>query len=197
SLLSHGIELDEDTDVVQLIAEPSISLVEKAQALSQSQFDFHRSFLAREVSTLLPQMRTYLAIIHIIPIVRDFSLDQADVVREALASQLEKIVLYFLQFQSAPPPPLPHDVFSSLFMNLLLDQNPDIAHQARLAVGTVADNVTDDILESEILGGVIAGLRKLYESEIDEFRIQQNGLVSAIDVDRDGEADLGKMLVVV
>ncbi|KAF9953254.1 Serine/threonine-protein phosphatase 4 regulatory subunit 1 [Mortierella alpina] len=254
SLISHDMELDEDTDVVQLLAEPNLSALEKVQLLAQSQYDFHRSFLARELLTLLPQMRTQQAIVHIVPILRDFSLDPLDSVRETLASQLDKIMLYFLQHtvidhtmkepvsaddeddededdddntssndqdntaqsgnqrdpNSPPPPPpsLPHDTFTSIFMNLLLDQNAGIAHQTRLAVVAVAENVPDEVMESEILGGVIAGLRKLYSpddhDDHEEGELDQSGangeesLFSTTNRDeQDGEAELGKMLVVV
>ncbi|KAG9319794.1 hypothetical protein KVV02_005318 [Mortierella alpina] len=257
SIISHDMELDEDTDVVQLLAEPNLSALEKAQLLAQSQYDFHRSFLARELLTILPQMRTQQAIVHIVPILRDFSLDPLDSVRETLASQLDKIMLYFLQHtvidhdmkepvsaddaeeedeededdgntnineqdtpvtqqrdqrdsRSSPPPlpSLPHDTFTSIFMNLLLDQNAGIAHQTRLAVVAVAENVPDEVMESEILGGVIAGLRKLYNpddlDDQDEGEPDQGGangeesLFSTTNRDeQDGEAELGKMLVVV
>lgn len=58
---------------------------------------FTSSFLARELPTLLVQMNTRQAIVQVIPIIRNFSLDPMDTVRESLASQLDKIVLYFYQ----------------------------------------------------------------------------------------------------
>ncbi|KAF9897128.1 hypothetical protein BX616_006139, partial [Lobosporangium transversale] len=264
SLISHGMELEEDTDVVQLLTEPNLSALEKTQLLAQSQYDFHRSFLARELPTLLMQMRPQQAISHVIPIIRDFSLDPMDPVRESLASQLDKIVLYFLRnsiiehnipkkqmalddesedyndqdhiniddkgrTRSLPDihteeaistglPPLLHDTFTPIFLNLLLDQNASIAHQARLAVDAVAQNVSDEVMESEILNGVIAGLQKLYmppemeQQQLDENEINSSGsgetvAVTVIEhgndhfgsynIDLDGEAELGKMLVVV
>ena len=42
SLISHRMELDEETDVVQLLSEPNLTALEKAQLLSQSQYHFHR-----------------------------------------------------------------------------------------------------------------------------------------------------------
>ncbi|KAI8600356.1 armadillo-type protein [Dissophora ornata] len=225
------MELDEDTDVVQLLANPSLSAVEKAQLLSQSQYDFHRSFLAREMPTLLVQMKPNRAISHLIPIIRDFSLDTMDPVRESLASQLDKIVLYFYQNSiianntkgpvlmgdysedyedndplqdeqdPGPPPPLLHDVFTPVFMNLLLDQNAGIAHQTRIAIDAVAQSVPDEILESEILNGVITGLEKLYtpekqDDQENEDDVENGGGLYSRD-EQDGEAELGKMLVVV
>ncbi|KAG0223007.1 hypothetical protein BGX31_008754 [Mortierella sp. GBA43] len=223
SLITHNMELDEDTDVVQLLAEPNLSAVEKAQLLSQSQYDYHRSFLARELPTILFQMRASRAISHIIPIIRDFSLDGMDPVRESLVSQLDKIVLYFyrnsvivhdtkertimddyseddddndLQDDQYPgsPPPLLHDVFTPIFMNLLLDQNAGIANQARLAIDAIAQNVPDEIMESEILNGLITRLEKLYTLEKHE---QDEDILFSSSNDQDGEPELGKMLVVV
>lgn len=55
------------------------------------------SFLARELPALLVQMNTRQAIVQVIPIIRNFSLDPMDTVRESLASQLDKTVLYFYQ----------------------------------------------------------------------------------------------------
>ena len=61
------------------------------------------SFLAREMPTLLVQMNTRQAIVQVIPIIRNFSLDPMDTVRESLASQLDKIVLYFYQVWEQQP----------------------------------------------------------------------------------------------
>ncbi|KAF9190562.1 Serine/threonine-protein phosphatase 4 regulatory subunit 1, partial [Haplosporangium sp. Z 767] len=230
-LITHGMELDEETDVVQLLAEPSLSAVEKIQLLSQSQYDFHRSFLAREMITLLPHMETQQAITHLIPTIRDFSLDAMDSVRECLATQLDKIILYFLKNtvidrnikepvsmesysqdcdnnkalqeheHPGPPPTLPHGTFTPVFMNLLLDQNAGIAHQTRLAIVTVAENIPEEVMESEILNGVIAGLEKLYNpyggDDLDLDQENEEELFSSNRDEQDGEAELGKMLVVV
>ncbi|KAF9083641.1 hypothetical protein BGX23_011256, partial [Mortierella sp. AD031] len=231
SLISRGMELDEDTDVVQLFAEPNLTSVEKAQLLSQSEYEYHRSFLARELPPLLIQMNTRQAIIHVIPIIRSFSLDPMDAVRESLASQLDKIVLHFYQNsiidhtinettmddfslhhtedennnddeidpsqhdqEPGPPPPLPHDIFTPVFLNLLLDQNAGIAHQTRLAIVSVAESIPDNVMESEILRGVIAGLERLYSPDADGH---DNDPFASHRDEQDGEAELGKMLVVV
>jgi len=42
SLISHRMELDEETNVVQLLSEPNLTALEKVQLLSQSQYHFHR-----------------------------------------------------------------------------------------------------------------------------------------------------------
>ncbi|KAF8918767.1 hypothetical protein BGZ52_012773, partial [Haplosporangium bisporale] len=120
------------------------------------------SFLARELSTLLSQMRTHEAIMSVIPVVRELAIDHVDTVRETLASQLDKIVLYFLrntqiddtltdlpldqysQFDEhehvSELPLLPPGLFTSVFVSLLLEQNEGIAHHAKLAVISVAEN---------------------------------------------------------
>ncbi|KAF9365139.1 Serine/threonine-protein phosphatase 4 regulatory subunit 1 [Mortierella sp. NVP85] len=227
SLITHDMELEEDTDVVQLLAEPNLSALEKAQLLSQSQYDHHRSFLARELPAILFQMKPSRAIAHIIPIIRDFSLDTMDPVRESLASQLDKVVLFFYRnsdivhdtkertimdeysedddddddedsdqdSQYSSKPPLPHDVFTPVFMSLLLDQNPRIANQARLAIDVIAQSVPDEVMESEILNGLIKRLERLFTPE-DRSDQDEDSLHLSIN-EQDGEPELGKMLVVV
>ncbi|KAF9142982.1 hypothetical protein BGX30_001644 [Mortierella sp. GBA39] len=231
SIVSRGMELDEDTDMAQLFAEPNLTAVEKAQLMARSEYEYHRSFLARELPTLLIQMNTRQAIVQVIPIIRNFSLDPMDTVRESLASQLDKIVLHFYQNsiidhtindasptdynlhtenmqednaesgtsqndqEPGPPPPLPHDIFTPVFLNLLLDQNADIAHQTRLAIVSVAENIPDNVMESEILHGVITGLERLYNP--DSYGGLDSDPFASHRDDQDGEAELGKMLVVV
>ena len=97
---------------------------------------------------------------------------------------------------------IPHDTFTPIFIDLLLDQNAEIAHQTRLAVVTVAENVAESVMESEILNGVMAGLKQLYTRAGDEDNGEaldqdDNGGAFAIKDDQEGEAELGKMLVVV
>ncbi|KAF9574249.1 Serine/threonine-protein phosphatase 4 regulatory subunit 1 [Mortierella alpina] len=223
--VSSDDDLDADADIVHLFASADISALEKARILSKSVYEFHR-----EVATILPEMNTHDAISCVIPIVRDFSSDSMEPVRESLASQLDKIVLYFYQnamivdeepameqeaqdvngaHSSPHPPSIPHGVFTPIFINLLLDQNAGIAHQARNAVVSVAESVPDQILESEILNGVVAGLEKLYSSEApsatekqdtdmqDDSGDQGDNGDQDDSGDQDGEAELGKMLVVV
>ncbi|KAF9947881.1 putative serine/threonine-protein phosphatase 4 regulatory subunit 1-like, partial [Mortierella alpina] len=216
--VSSDVDLDADADIVHLFASADITAVEKAKMLSKSVYEFHRSFLAREVATILPEMDAHDAISCVIPIVRDFSSDSMEPVRESLASQLDKIVLYFYQnalivdeepaleqetqdvdgaHNPAHPPSIPHNVFTPIFINLLLDQNAGIAHQTRNAVVAVAESVPDQILESEILNGIIAGLEKLYTSEAPTSTEKQDTDMQDDNNDQDGEAELGKMLVVV
>ncbi|KAF9350522.1 Serine/threonine-protein phosphatase 4 regulatory subunit 1 [Mortierella sp. AD094] len=207
------VDLGVDADVVQLFADPNLSPAEKARVLSKSDYDFHRAFFAREVATLLPVMDVRDAVTHIIPIVRDFSADSQESVRESLASQLDKIVLFFFQntmitmeeassenqsqdTNGNQPALLQHDIFTPIFINLLLDQNAGIAHQTREAVRSVSENISEDLLEGEILNGIIAGLEKLYTTDTPVEENKQD-LEMQLDVDQDGEAELGKMLVVV
>ncbi|KAF8922772.1 hypothetical protein BGZ52_011011, partial [Haplosporangium bisporale] len=42
SLMSHGIELDENTDVVRLLADLSFTPAEKISMFAKSEHDFHR-----------------------------------------------------------------------------------------------------------------------------------------------------------
>ena len=99
------------------------------------------------------------------------------------------------------PSSLPHNVFTPIFINLLLDQNAGIAHQTRQAVVSVAENISEELLEREILHGIIDGLEKLYESAGEsplQVREDAHDPFSADNnEEQDGEAELGKMLVVV
>ncbi|KAF9329378.1 Serine/threonine-protein phosphatase 4 regulatory subunit 1 [Podila minutissima] len=220
SLLSHGIELDENTDVVRLFADLSFTPSEKISMFAKSEHDFHRSFLARELSTLLPQMRTHEAIMCVIPVVRELAIDHVDTVRETLASQLDKIVLYFLrhtqiddtltdipldqysqldnhEHDSSELPLLPPGFFTSVFVSLLLEQNEGIAHHAKLAVISVAENVPENLLESEILDGVLAGLSDLYRGTETSEGDSGNDPYGPSKDQHDDEAVIGKAVVVV
>lgn len=42
SIISRGMELDEDTDLAQLFAEPNLTAVEKAQLMARSEYEYHR-----------------------------------------------------------------------------------------------------------------------------------------------------------
>lgn len=239
------LEVNVGTDVLNLFTDPNLSPTEKVRVLAKSDYDFHRAFLARELLTMLPSMDLKDAIETVIPVMRDFSMDPQESVRESLAAQLDKLVLFF--FQHAPisfeevvettettettdkaatqnsqeasnssnntshisrPLSIQHDIFTPIFMNLLLDQNAQIAHQTREAVKFVSENVPESLLESEIIHGIIAGLERLYSSSLPPLSEDSQDPASTtaaaaahaetdMEVDQDGEAELGKMLVVV
>ncbi|KAI8597809.1 armadillo-type protein [Dissophora ornata] len=218
TLVKSNMDISVETDVVQLFADPNLSAVEKAQLLSKSDYDFHRAFFAREVAMLLPMMDVRDAISCIIPIVHAFSIDPQESVRESLASQLDKIVLFFFQNTfityeplsneeqqdkvistqySSMPAPLQHDIFTPIFIKLLLDQNAGIAHQTREVIKSVSENVSEGVLESEILNGVIAGLETLYITADKPAGEGQGDQEMELEANQDDEAELGKMLVVV
>ncbi|KAF9348853.1 Serine/threonine-protein phosphatase 4 regulatory subunit 1 [Mortierella sp. NVP85] len=214
-------EVRVETDVIHLFTDPNTSPADKVRMLGKSEYEFHRALLARELIVMLPTMDLRDAVEYVLPIMREFSMDPQESVRKSLASQLDKIVLYFVQnlpisFEnvstekqkevagsqgsSTQPPSLPHNVFTPVFMNLLLDQNAGIAHQAREAVKFVSENVPESVLESEIIHGIIAGLERLYSNTHTADGNQQDGAIrgeNAMETDQDGESELGKMLVVV
>ncbi|KAF9429043.1 hypothetical protein BGZ76_001928 [Entomortierella beljakovae] len=226
---NYTMDLNVDADVVQIFADPSLNPVEKSRVLSKSDYDFHRAFFAREVITLLPSMDINDAITYIIPIIRDFSVDPQESVRESLASQLDKIILFFFENAvvaeeevpldnqsyktiSNQTVKVPHDTFTPIFLKLLLDQNAGIAHQTRESVHTIAENLSEGHVESEILNGIIAGLEKLYTTDTPPEEDASTSTTTTtpattddtttdlemqLDGDQDGEPELGKMLVVV
>ncbi|KAG0347640.1 hypothetical protein BG004_007273 [Podila humilis] len=228
SLMSHDIEMDESTDIVRLFADLSFTSAEKITMFAKSEHEFHRSFLAREIFTLLPQMRIHEAILTVIPVVKELAIDHGETVRETIASQLDKIVLYFLrntridntlssipldeyaQYDShdgdehahsehnvlSELPRLPPGFFTSIFVSLLLEQNDTIAHNAKLAVISVAENVPESLLESEILNGVLAGLSDLYRG-LDDAEGGAESSSQIVADQHEDEAVIGKAVVVV
>ncbi|KAF9931509.1 hypothetical protein FBU30_010018 [Linnemannia zychae] len=215
------LEFCENVDKV--FSDEQIPPDEQIRLQFESTYDVHRLRLVNTVLDVLPEMSISDAINTVIPILQGLSADSKDSIREALAGHLDKIALYFFQHakvrldeetlvqdsdkdtisaqKSHDPSTLPHNVFTPIFINLLLDQNAGIAHQTRQAVVAVAENVPEELLESEIIHGIVDGLEKLYESAgenspharedtHDPFSSDNND-------DQDGEAELGKMLVVV
>ena len=102
---------------------------------------------------------------------------------------------------------IPHGVFTPIFMNLLLDHVSGVAHQTRVAVVSVSENVPEETMESEMLNGVIAGLEELYnkdatekEEEADEIhRVQDEftGYTTTAKEEEERKSELAKLLVVV
>lgn len=187
----------------------------------------YRSRLTGNILQYLSQMQISDAISIIIPVLRGLSADAKDSIREVLASQLDKIVLHFFQHarvrtdeetpedlsvavqgqdtittqELTDPSTLPHNAFTPIFINLLLDQNAGIAHQTRQAVVTVAENISEDLLEREILNGIVNGLERLYEVVAEGSLLARKDthdpFLADNNEEQDGEAELGKMLVVV
>lgn len=82
-------------------------------------------------------------------------------------------------------------------MSLLLEQNEGIAHHAKLAVISVAENVPENLLESEILNGVLAGLSDLYRGTETSEGDSGNDPYGPSKDQQDDEAVIGKAVVVV
>lgn len=192
-----------------------------------SMLSLYRSRLTANILQYLSQMPISDAISTIIPVLQGLSADAKDSIREVLASQLDKIVLHFFQHtrvrtdeetqaklsiavqgqdtiitqELTDPSTLPHNAFTPIFINLLLDQNAGIAHQTRQAVVTVAENISEDLLEREILNGIVNGLERLYETTGEgSTHVREDShdpFLADNNEEQDGEAELGKMLVVV
>ncbi|KAG9067011.1 Serine/threonine-protein phosphatase 4 regulatory subunit 1 [Linnemannia hyalina] len=214
-------------NVEKVFADEQIPLFEQIRLQFESTYDAHRSRLTANILQYLSQMQISDAISTVIPVLQGLSADAKDSIREVLASQLDKIVLHFFQHarirtdeetpaelsvtvqgqdtittqELADPSTLPHNVFTPIFINLLLDQNAGIAHQTRQAVVTVAENISEDLLEKEILNGIVDGLERLYEATGEGSPHAQEDAHDPFSADnneeQDGEAELGKMLVVV
>ncbi|KAF9910638.1 Serine/threonine-protein phosphatase 4 regulatory subunit 1 [Linnemannia zychae] len=225
--LFRRTHLEFGENLEKVFADEQIPLFEQIRLQFESTYDAHRLRLTNNLLQYLSEMQISDAICVLIPVLRGLSADAKDSIRETLAADLDKIVLHFFQLapvrtdEEAPtqqsdnaqeqdtitpleptdPSTLPHNVFTSIFINLLLDQNAGIAHQTRQAVVTVAENIPEKLLESEILNGIVGGLEKLYETAGEGSRhVREDShdpFSSDNNEDQDGEAELGKMLVVV
>ncbi|KAG0285745.1 Serine/threonine-protein phosphatase 4 regulatory subunit 1 [Linnemannia gamsii] len=214
-------------NVEKVFADEQIPLFEQIRLQFESTYDAHRSRLTSNLLQYLSQMQISDAISNVIPVLQGLSADAKDSIREVLASQLDKIVLHFFQHarvrtdketpaqlsvtmqdqdtitihEPIDPSTLPHNAFTPIFINLLLDQNAGIAHQTRQAVVTVAENISEDLLEREILSGIVDGLERLYEAASENSPHAREDAHDPFSADhneeQDGEAELGKMLVVV
>lgn len=214
-------------NVEKVFADEQIPLFEQIRLQFESTYDAHRSRLTANILQYLSQMPISDAISTIIPVLQGLSADAKDSIREVLASQLDKIVLHFFQHtrvrtdeetqaklsiavqgqdtiitqELTDPSTLPHNAFTPIFINLLLDQNAGIAHQTRQAVVTVAENISEDLLEREILNGIVNGLERLYETTGEgSTHVREDShdpFLADNNEEQDGEAELGKMLVVV
>ncbi|KAK3833599.1 MAG: armadillo-type protein [Linnemannia gamsii] len=225
--LLRRTHLEFGENLEKVFAEEQIPLFEQIRLQFESTYDAHRMRLTNYLLQYLSEMHISDAISILIPVLRGLSADAKDSIRETLAVDLDKIALHFFQhatvrkdeetpsqnsdkiqehdtvtaLEPTDPPSLPHNVFTSIFINLLLDQNAGIAHQTRQAVVTVAENISDELLESEILNGIVDGLERLYEAAGEGSRLAREDVHDPFSVDnnedQDGEAELGKMLVVV
>ncbi|KAF9136327.1 Serine/threonine-protein phosphatase 4 regulatory subunit 1 [Mortierella sp. 14UC] len=225
--LFRRTHLEFGENLEKVFADEQIPLFEQIRLQFESTYDAHRLRLTNNLLQYLSEMQISDAICVLIPVLRGLSADAKDSIRETLAADLDKIVLHFLQhapvraneetssqesdrvqeqdiitaLEPADPSTLPHNIFTSIFINLLLDQNAGIAHQTRQAVVTVAENIPEMLLESEILNGIVDGLEKLYEAAGEGSRHAREDAHDPFSADnnedQDGEAELGKMLVVV
>ncbi|KAI8997081.1 armadillo-type protein [Pilobolus umbonatus] len=173
---------EQDND--DLLLDTSMSPVERLVKLSKSKRLLQRLVAAREVSVVIYNIEIYDAVEHILPVIIALSKDEEDAVREALATDIDKIMNYY--YTHAPPsshtPSIPPHSFAPILIDFLLEQNTSLASLAQQAIvaiafkladtPTTADNyqVDQKLLDTEIYDGILVGLldiihgRKLLDS---------------------------------
>jgi serine/threonine-protein phosphatase 4 regulatory subunit 1 len=75
--------------------DEGLSALERIFLLSQSDFGFHRAYVARVVGDLLEDVDPCEAVEYVLPLLSGYSMDEDDIVKEAFSSQLHKILWYF------------------------------------------------------------------------------------------------------
>jgi serine/threonine-protein phosphatase 4 regulatory subunit 1 len=75
--------------------DEGLNALERVFLLSQSDFGFHRAYVARVVGDLLEDVDPCESVEYVLPLLSGYSMDEDDLVQEAFSSQLHKILWYF------------------------------------------------------------------------------------------------------
>ena len=75
--------------------DEGLNALERVFLLSQSDFGFHRAYVARVVGDLLEDVDPCESVEYVLPLLSGYSMDEDDLVKEAFSSQLHKILWYF------------------------------------------------------------------------------------------------------
>jgi len=75
--------------------DEGLNALERIFLLSQSDFGFHRAYVARVVGDLLEDVDPCESVEYVLPLLSGYSMDDDDLVKEAFSAQLHKILWYF------------------------------------------------------------------------------------------------------
>jgi serine/threonine-protein phosphatase 4 regulatory subunit 1 len=75
--------------------DEGLNALERIFLLSQSDFGFHRAYVARVVGDLLEDVDPCESVEYVLPLLSGYSMDEDDLVKEAFSAQLHKILWYF------------------------------------------------------------------------------------------------------
>jgi serine/threonine-protein phosphatase 4 regulatory subunit 1 len=75
--------------------DEGLNALERIFLLSQSDFGFHRAYVARVLGDLLEDVDPCESVEYVLPLLNGYSVDEDDTVKEAFSSQLHKILWYF------------------------------------------------------------------------------------------------------
>ena len=75
--------------------DEGLSTLERIFLLSKSDYPFHRAYVARVLGDLLLDVDPCESVEYVLPLVSGFTIDEEEAVKEALASELHRILWYF------------------------------------------------------------------------------------------------------
>ena len=78
--------------------DEGLSTLERIFLLSKSDFPFHRAYVARVLGDLLYEVDPCESVEYVLPLVNGFTMDEEEAVKEALVSQLHRILWYFFSY---------------------------------------------------------------------------------------------------
>ncbi|ORX97981.1 ARM repeat-containing protein [Basidiobolus meristosporus CBS 931.73] len=145
--------------------EPKYSPLEKVFLYSKSDLTAHRIWIAQELPDLVREIEAQEAIEYVIPLLYELGSDDEDKVREIFAENLDQVLLYF--YQTFPPSTtgescevnqLTPNSFSLLLRTLILEWNTIIASAAQKCIVSLAKNLPKDLVDQEIVHGIIIQL---------------------------------------
>ncbi|KAK9762868.1 hypothetical protein K7432_010973 [Basidiobolus ranarum] len=146
-------------------SEPKYSPLEKVFLYSKSDLTAHRIWVAKELPNLIHDIDIPEALEYVIPLLYELGSDNEDKVREIFAENLDQVLLYF--YKACPPNisegsanvhQLMPNAFSLLLRTLILEWNNVIATAAQNCLLSVAKQLPKDLVEQEIIYGVLIQL---------------------------------------
>ncbi|ORX34175.1 armadillo-type protein [Kockovaella imperatae] len=78
--------------------DEGLSTLERIFLLSKSDFPFHRAYVARVLGDLLYEVDPCESVEYVLPLVNGFTMDEEEAVKEALVSELHRILWYFFSY---------------------------------------------------------------------------------------------------
>ncbi|KAI8639234.1 armadillo-type protein [Parasitella parasitica] len=170
--------------------------LEKLIKFSSSTLVLQRLVVTRNISAIIYEISAQEAVDTVLPIVIQLSKDTEDAVKEALASELDKIMYYY--YENAPPvldsvtypdavcSHIPKNAFAETIIEFLLDQNTTLASITQQSVVTIAAELAETaegsekyalhqmLLNAEIFQGIVLGLINIFSGRQQQQNVNES-----------------------